>query len=85
MGTSCPNFKSICNNFAKIVQKSCEKLCKNFTKNCVKKLCNLQKGAWIFKFPQCQKEGIPKFVEIFEKNFQYAFFDVQSYILDEKN
>ena len=44
-----------------------------------------KKGAWLFKFLQRQIGGIPKCVEIFEKNFQYAFLDVQSYILDEKN
>ena len=46
---------------------------------------NISKGAWLFKFLQRQIGGIPKCVEIFEKNFQYAFLDVPSYILDEKN
>ena len=44
-----------------------------------------RKGAWLFKFLQRQIGGIPKCVEIFEKNFQYAFLDVPSYILYEKN
>ena len=35
MGTSCPNPKSICKSFAKIVQKNCEKNCVKFLQKIV--------------------------------------------------
>ena len=37
------------------------------------------------KFSQPYVWSIPKYVEIFQKDFQYAFLDVPSYILDKKN